>query len=75
MTLSEIFIALPVNVSGLLEKLLEGSVLPEDPTNEEVELAAKLLISLMKDEFPSETTETYELLDQVPTAVVEQLFQ
>ena len=74
MTLPEIFVALPPSVATVLEKLLEGSALPEDPTSEEVELAAKLLVSFMKDEFPYEGSATYELLDCVPAAVVEQLF-
>lgn len=73
MKLAEIFVALPPHVAFLLENALEGAVLPENPTNEEVEVAAKLLVSFLKDEFPDERQETYQLLEQVPAAVLETL--
>jgi hypothetical protein len=73
MTLPEIFVALPSHVAELLEKLLEGSVLPQDPTHEEIEAAGRLLISYIKDAMPNESHGTYALLDKIPRAVVEQL--
>lgn len=75
MTLPEIYVALPHHVAELLEKLLEASVLPDNPTAEETEVAAKLLIKFMKDELTAEEPKTYELLDQIPAAVVAQIYE
>jgi hypothetical protein len=75
MILPEIFVALPPHVADLLEKVLEGSVLPENPTDEEVEASGRLVIQFMKREMPFESSETYSLLDKIPLAVVEQLHE
>lgn len=70
MTLSEILAALPPQVGFLLQNSLDGTILPDDPTAEEIEVASKLVVTFVKDEFPNESNQTYELLDKVPAAVM-----
>lgn len=72
MTLPEIFVALPIDVAVSMERLLEtDNSLPVEHTRADIYVLAAGIVAQLKDQFPNESDAVYELLDQVPEAVLE----
>jgi len=77
-TLPELFVQLPPNVASDLEAMLEIAKLPENPTQAEVlevatTIATELRFSVIDVGFNGDE-KVLGLIDQIPQAVVEQLF-
>ena len=77
-TLPELFVQLPPSVATHLEELLMTAPIPEDPTRDEVleaatTIATELRFSVVDVGFNGDE-KVLGLIDQIPQAVVEQLF-
>ena len=78
MTLAEIFVQLPPSVATYLEELLEQAPIPENPTREQVlavadQIAIELRFSAVDCTLTGDE-ELLELINQIPQAIVAQLF-
>ena len=78
MTLSEIFVQLPPGVATHLEECLEQATIPDNPTREQVmevahAIAVELRYSVVDVAFEG-NQRTLALLEQLPQAIVDQLF-
>ena len=73
MTLPEIFVQLPPEIQSALEKALEESELPQNPTVGQVREAAAEIVSELKHDFHHAPGNVYALLDELPNAITELL--
>ena len=73
MTLPEIFVQLPQEIQVALERALEESELPQNPTVEQVREAAEEIVSNLHHDFHYMPESTYHLLDELPYAITELL--
>lgn len=73
-TLPELFVQLPPLVASHLEELLEVLSIPADPTRDEVLEVAQTIADELRYSTSSEDEKLLALIDQIPQAVVEQLF-
>ena len=73
MTLPEIFVQLPQEIQSALEKALEESELPQNPTPQQVSEAADEIVSKLKHDFHHAPESVYDLLDKLPAAITELL--
>lgn len=73
MTLPEIFVQLPQEIQVALERALEESELPQNPTVAQVRDAAAEIVSALKHDFHDAPENVYALLDELPYAITELL--
>ena len=71
MKLAEIFVQLPSATAQRLEELLDVVEVPDNPTREQVLEVARTLVIELRDGVDEQTL---TLIDQLPQAIVDQLF-
>lgn len=74
MNLAEVFTALPISTTNVLEKHLEKMLVGADPSREEIRAAAEKATDATIEELVDVPEEQHAILRKVPTAVVNHLF-
>lgn len=74
MTLPEIFVQLPPSVASHFEELLEIAPIHENPTREEALEVLQNIRTELSYSVGFNDEDVLALIDQIPEAVVEQLF-
>ena len=75
MTLAEIFVKLPPDIAPQLEKLLERAAVPNNPTREQVMEVAGMITNALQALVSEDDAKTLRLLELLPKAIADELFQ